>query len=203
MGKKLFWNRVAWVYDIFGVLINKKANLEIRKIVAGKITGSDQVLECACGTGIVSEAIAPTCQSLVATDIAEKMLNKARKKCAKYKQVEFKIGDIMKIEAEDNCFDKVVAANVIHLLPEPLLAIKEMYRVCKKGGKIIIPTYINKKERGDVSLLSKLFERAGAGFQRQFTFQSYRNFFQDAGYKDVEYTIIKGRVPCAVATIQK
>ena len=43
----------------------------------------------------------------------------------------------------DNSFDKVVAGNVIHLLDNPSEALNELLRVCKPGGKLIIPTYIN------------------------------------------------------------
>lgn len=41
-----------------------------------------------------------------------------------------------------------VAANVIHLLDDPYKAIAELDRVCKRGGKIIIPTYLNKNCKG-------------------------------------------------------
>ena len=49
----------------------------------------------------------------------------------------------MSINAKDDTFDKVVASNVRHLLDEPYKAVDELIRVCKKGGKVIIPTYIN------------------------------------------------------------
>ena len=45
----------------------------------------------------------------------------------------------------DGQFDKVIAANVIHLLDEPFKALAELDRVCKPGGQIIIPTYINRE----------------------------------------------------------
>ena len=49
----------------------------------------------------------------------------------------------------------------------------------------------------------KLLERSGAGFKRQFDFTSYKKFFEEAGYKDVSYRIVEGRMPCAIAPIKK
>ena len=43
-------------------------------------------------------------------------------------------------------------ANVIHLLDEPYKALAELDRVCHVGGKIIIPTYMNKNDKGEKKL---------------------------------------------------
>ena len=42
-----------------------------------------------------------------------------------------------------------------------------------------------------------------AAFKRAFTLASYQQFFADAGYTHVSYTLCEGRVPCAVAIILK
>ena len=44
---------------------------------------------------------------------------------------------------------------------------------------------------------------AGADFKREFTMESYRQFFLDAGYPDVEASLADGRIPCAVAVMRK
>ena len=67
--------------------------------------------------------------------------------------VTFKKVDITNIKCKDERFDKVVAGNVIHLLPEPENALHELERVVKPGGKIIIPTYINMSKGTDWYLL--------------------------------------------------
>ncbi|MDO4754056.1 MAG: methyltransferase domain-containing protein, partial [Bacillota bacterium] len=95
-----------------------------------------------------------------------------------------------------------LAANVVHLLPEPERAIAEMKRVCRDGGRLIIPTYIGASEkRKKLNAFSRLVGKMGAGFQRQFTRDTYRSFFDEMGFEHVEYFVVEGKLPCAVAII--
>ena len=199
----MFWDRVAGVYDIFVNVVNAKTHKELRNVIATQINHDDVVLECACGTGFLSAVIAPRCKSLVASDFSANMIKKAKKNCREFSNITFKQGNILSIEDNDETFDVVVAANVIHLLDEPIKAVKELDRVCKVGGKIIIPTYMNKAGDGKTTGLSKTIDIAGADFKREFTFNTYKDFFKELGYTNVEYTMIDGRVPCAVAIIKK
>lgn len=231
----MFWDRVAWVYDVFANLINKKVHDALCREVASRIKASDDVLECACGTGLLSGAIAAQCRHLVATDFSEKMLRRARKKHRHLPNVEFRWGNILEIDFPRDRFDIVVAANVIHLLEEPHQALAEMSRVCRPNGTLIIPTYIRPRsgqstatseaadatatlEAADatatpeattttattknLSFFTRLVGKAGAGFQRQFTFETYQAFIKDFGYRDVTFVRIDGRIPCAVAVIR-
>ncbi len=199
----VFWDNVAWVYDIFANVINKKANKALCATVEKLILPSDEVLECACGTGLLTGAIAPRCKSLVATDFSVKMLKRAKRKYGKYVNINFKQADILHLSYPDECFDTVVAANVIHLLEEPYKALRELDRVCKSGGKIVIPTYMNQTESGKTNSVSEAIGKAGADFKREFTLETYKRFFFEAGYKNTSYVMCNGRIPCAVAVLRK
>ena len=139
----MFWDNVAGAYDIFVNVINRKTHQELRKIVTDLIDTEDTVLECACGTGAITKYVAPRCKLLVATDMSKGMLVEAQKNCDNLNNIRFRYADIMNINCRDERFDKVIAGNVIHLLDEPEKAIAELLRVCRTGGKVIIPTYIN------------------------------------------------------------
>ena len=199
----MFWDHVAGVYDIFANIINRKTHKGLCAKVAEEISATDEVLECACGTGLLSGVIAEKCKNLVATDFSVKMLKKASKKHRAYTNIEFREGNILQIEYPDGKFDIVVAANVIHLLDEPYKALAELDRVCRKGGKIILPTYMNKNEKGKTSQFANVVGKAGADFKRQFTFDTYKQFIKEAGYTNVDYSWIDGKIPCAVAVIKK
>ena len=199
----MFWDRVAGVYDLFANVINRRTHRILCGAVAERILPTDEVLECACGTGMLSRVIAPRCKTLIAEDLSENMLKKARRKCAQFKNVTFRQGNILELKYSSERFDAVVAANVIHLLDEPLRALREMDRVCKKGGRLIIPTYMNGRDDGSTNSISGAIGKAGADFKREFTLSSYEQFFKDAGYTDAEYIWCPGKVPCAVAVLHK
>ena len=185
----VFWDRIAGVYGLFVNVVNRKTHKALKKTAAELIGQEDEVLECACGTGLLSAVIASKCRSLTATDLSEKMLKIVRKNCERYGNVTFAFADITALKYPDNSFDKAVAGNVIHLLDEPLKALTELDRVVKPGGMLIIPTYMNRDKKGKTSGFASAVGRAGADFKRQFTPESYRRFFIEACYDDVEITI--------------
>ena len=197
----MFWDKVAGVYDIFVRRINRKTHKTLIEKTVGFFTSQDEVLECACGTGMMSAPVACVCKHLTATDFSENMLKRARKNCRGIENINFVQADILNLAFDDSSFDKVVAANVIHLLDEPTKALCELRRVCRNGGQLIIPTYINRTKDGKTSGFAKTVGKAGADFKRQFTLQSYKDFFADAGYQKAEYTFIDGKIPCALAVI--
>ena len=199
----MFWDHAAGVYDIFVNLINRKTHAALKRIVAGQITAGDRVLECACGTGMLTSVMAERGAVLTATDFSKKMLKKAEKNCAAYPGIEFRFADITALDFPDGSFDKAVAGNVLHLLDEPLKALSELDRVVREGGLLIIPTYMNRDREGKTSSFASAVGHAGADFKRQFTVESYRQFFLDAGYPDVTVTPAEGRIPCAVAVMKK
>ncbi len=199
----MFWDNVAWVYDVFANVINRKADKALCAAVEKLISPSDEVLECACGTGLLTGVIAPRCKSLIATDFSAKMLRRAEKKYGKYGNVRFERANILQLSYPDGSFDTVVAANVIHLLDEPYQALHELDRVCRPGGKIIIPTYMNQTDKGRTNGVSDAIGKAGADFKREFTLCTYKRFFSDAGYANADYILCEGRIPCAAAILQK
>lgn len=199
----MFWDNVAGVYDVFVNVINRKTHLKLKKIVSDLIERDDVVLECACGTGLLSGVIAPKCRHLTASDFSERMLRKAEKNCRALRNITYARADITALSFADGSFDKVVAGNVIHLLDRPMAALGELSRVCKDGGMLIIPTYMNRDANGKTSGFAGAVGKAGADFKRQFTADSYRRFFQEAGYPDVKVFLADGRIPCAVAVMRK
>ena len=91
---------------------------------------------------------------------------------------------------------------MIHLLPDPKKALSELERVVKPGGMIIIPTYINMSNKA-AGLAVRFVEMLGADFKKQFDLDSYKAFFTEMGYRDVEYHVVEGRMPCAIAVIKR
>jgi len=198
----MYWDRISSLYDFFETAYNRKVFRGTGAYVGSLMESSDAVLECACGTGAISVDIAPKCRRLVATDLSDGMMRQAAKKLKDHKNVIIRKADIMHIRCRDGRFDKVVAGNVIHLLPDPAGALKELERLVKPGGKIIIPTYINMAKKS-AGLMVKVLEKLGLHFERDFDLESYKQFFASLGYENVEYHVVEGRMPCAVAVIRR
>ena len=196
----MYWDKISSLYDFFETVYNRKVFLGTGRYVGSLIDPSDTVLECACGTGAISVEIAPNCRRLIATDFSQGMMKQAAKKLQKYDNVRIRKADIMHIRCKDGRFDKVVAGNVIHLLPDPAGALAELKRLVRPGGKIIIPTYINMAKKS-AGLMVKVLEKCGLHFERDFDLESYKQFFKDMGYEHMEYHVVEGRMPCAVAVI--
>lgn len=197
----MFWSKVAAVYDLFENIYNKSVYKQTGRKVAEFINEKDKVLECACGTGAITIDIAKRCGLLTATDYADGMLKRAAKKLEGCKNVKIEKADITRLGYADSSFDKVVAGNVIHILPDPGLALAELKRVCKAGGLLIIPTYINNSKNQSRAAV-RFLELLGAKFSRQFDRETYKEFFQAQGIKNAEHYVVSGRMACDIAVIE-
>lgn len=199
----MFWDTVAPIYNFYENIYNGKVNKQLQQEVSSLIASTDRVLECACGAGMLTVPLAKSCRELIATDYSAGMLKQVKKVCRTLPNVRIKRADITQLKCKDATFDKVVAGNVIHLLENPSAAIAELLRVCKPGGKLIIPTYINIERNGNPDILVRLIKKLGADFKQQYNFVTYQEFFKNSGYPDAEYILIDGKMPCAIAIITK
>ena len=90
-----------------------------------------------CGTGQVSELIAPHVATVIAVDGSTDMVQAARKRL-KGLPVEIRRGDMEALPIDDDQLDVAIAALVLHHLPEPQRALVEMHRVLRRGGRVLI-----------------------------------------------------------------
>ena len=196
----MIWDKLAPFYDFFETVYNGKCYKGIAEKIKEYVSEDDIVLECACGTGLLTVPMAQKCKRLIATDYSVGMLRQTKKKVANYKNTKVEKASILGLPYKFGSFDIVVAANVIHLLDEPEKAISELKRVCKPNGKIILPVYINKEKRNAI-VASKLLSAIGVKFKRQFSLDSYKAFIASHHRLQVEYTVVEGHMPCAFAII--
>lgn len=95
-----------------------------------------QLLDAGCGTGWFSQKAAERGAIVTSMDLGENLLNEVAKKC-ETKRV---VGSILEIPFNDNTFDYVISSEVIEHTPDPYVAIKEIYRVLKPGGIMVLST---------------------------------------------------------------
>ena len=118
------------------------------------------LIDVACGPGIVTAAIAPGAASVIAFDATEEMLEKARSRCAKagLAHVDFKRGDAENLPFEDARFDGVVTRLAVHHFADPQRALDEMFRVLRPGGMGVIVDIVSSPNT-DESNLQNAIER--------------------------------------------
>ena len=196
----MIWDKLSPFYDFFETAYNGKCYKGIAEKIKEYVTEDDVVLECACGTGLLTLPMAQTCKKLIATDYSVGMLRQTKKKVKNYSNTKVGKASILELPFKEGEFDVVVAANVIHLLEEPAKAISELKRVCKPNGRIILPTYINNEKKNAI-VAAKLLSAFGVKFKRQFSLDSYKEFLASHHISQVEYSVVDGRMPCAFAII--
>ena len=91
-----------------------------------------------CGTGQVSELVAPHVSKVVAVDGSTDMVQAARKRLKGLHQVEVRRGDMEALPIDDGMLDVAIVALVLHHVPEPARALVEINRVLKCGGRVMI-----------------------------------------------------------------
>ena len=91
-----------------------------------------------CGTGQLSELVAPHVARVIAVDGSIDMVQAARKRLKNTNTVDVRRGDMEALPIDDGQLDAAVVALVLHHVPEPARALAEMHRVVKRGGRVLI-----------------------------------------------------------------
>lgn len=199
-----FWDRFARLYDA-AEFLNGKVYREMVRLTKGLIKRGDKVLECAGGTGELSLAAAEKADFVFCTDNSEKMLDVAREKARKrgFENIKFGRQNIFKIAAADEEYDVVIAGNVLHLLENPENAVRELCRVTKRGGKILLPTFTTRTGSGISGALIGAYKMLGFNPSVEYTPRSYVFMLKGCNLGTVKAKLIKGMVPCCYAVIVK
>ena len=108
----------------------------LRKSLLARASGN--VLEVAVGTGRNIPLYPGSC-NITAVDLSESMMEVARRKAARRAlKVEFHVMDAENLPFDDGSFDTVVDSLSTCTFPDPVRALREMARVCKNDGRILL-----------------------------------------------------------------
>jgi phosphatidylethanolamine/phosphatidyl-N-methylethanolamine N-methyltransferase len=142
---KSAYRRWAPVYDhTFGFVAaeGRKHAVEFINKTRGR------VLEVGVGTGLSLPAYAPHLE-IVGIDLSPEMLEKARERVAEEHLTNVTAlleMDASELAFEDASFDTVVAMYVMTVVPDPEKVMRELSRVCKPGGDVIIVNHFSSEE---------------------------------------------------------
>jgi len=109
-----------------------------------KIKPGGTVVDIGCGTGFLTSLAAKAVGrkgKVIGIDLSEEMLKKADENMTKMGskgKVEFKIGDAENIPLEEEIADAVIGNMILHHCPEPKSAIREMARILRTNGRLVL-----------------------------------------------------------------
>ena len=125
------------------------APVEIQTIVPAaklvtfaQVAAGQKVLDLACGTGVVAVTAARRGAEVSALDLSPALLERARNNADTAElEIDFREGDIEALPYPDASFDVVLSQFGHIFAPRPAVAVQEMLRVLKAGGRLAFSTW--------------------------------------------------------------
>lgn len=111
-----------------------------RLVTAARLTGTERVLDIATGPGYIAEAFAGAAREVVGVDLTDAMLAIAKERTQQrgVSNLSFRAADAQSLPFESSSFDVVVCRLALHHLEQPLSVLREMARVCRAGGTVLV-----------------------------------------------------------------
>lgn len=164
------YDRLAPWFDSLEGFLEGLLFRRLRKKLWAQADGQ-HILEVGVGTG-KNFAFYPADASLTAIDFSPNMLQQAqRKRERKQLSVDLALMDVQNLCYADNSFDTVVASFVFCSVPKPRKGLKELYRVLKPGGQLLLLEHVlssNKVMAMMMNVLNPLIVRlVGANINRE------------------------------------
>jgi len=107
-----------------------------------------RVLEVGVGTGLALAAYPRHCQ-VTGIDLAPDMLEHAQERIVAngWRHIEVMEGDAMDMKLPDDSFDYVTAFHVVSVVPDAARMMREVLRVCKPGGRVVVINHFRSEKR--------------------------------------------------------
>jgi ubiquinone/menaquinone biosynthesis C-methylase UbiE len=106
--------------------------------VLGLIDPTLVVGDLGCGTGQLTETIAPYVRRVIAVDGSTDMLDAARRRLNDRSNVDLRQGDLEALPLAASELDAAMLSLVLHYSPDPARALTEVARVVKPGGRVLV-----------------------------------------------------------------
>jgi ubiquinone/menaquinone biosynthesis C-methylase UbiE len=112
----------------------------VQKYLAGRIRAGAEVLSVGCGPGVILRDVCALDASIRATglDISDERVREAKERNRENAQAIFVRGDAQAMDFASNSFDLVYSRMLLEYLKEKESAVREMARVCKRGGTVLL-----------------------------------------------------------------
>lgn len=163
------WDQLQSMF--FSTAVREKA-LALANIKKGQLAA-----DVGTGSGYVTTGLLEKGLKVIAVDQSDAMLDVMREKFSGNQNVEFRKGDVLQLPIKDNTVDYVFANMVLHHLTQPLAGLREMVRILKPGGKLVITDM----DKHNIEFLRQEQHDVWLGFERD----DIHTWFVETGLQDV------------------
>ena len=161
-------------------LLTDRENLALVMGLAG-ISEGDRVLDVATGTGYMAMAVADIGAEVIATDFTLEMLLEARAALEGQGKIELALTDADRLAFSNDSFDVVTCRVAFHHFANPQLAIGEMSRVCKQGGRVVIMDVVSSEDKSKSDLHNKMGKLRDSSEVRQWQRSEIERMVKETG----------------------
>ena len=146
------WDKASRTLDFFDFAENRRLGPHKRRLFS-KMTGETRFVGAGTGNDF---KFFPANMCVVAIDISPKMLERASRKAAAYAgSIELREMDVCALDFAEATFDTVATACTFCSVPKPILGLREIRRVLKPGGQILMFEHVRSRI-GPVGILMDL-----------------------------------------------
>jgi ArsR family transcriptional regulator len=141
------------------------------------------IADVGCGTGSLTFELARFARTVIGIDQSREMLQRAKStaRSRNIQNVEFRIGNALKLPLKPRSFDAAFSVMVLHFLPEPERAISELCRIVRPGGTVVVLDLVRHQQEW----MRDQMAHRWLGFDRE----SVESWFGKAGVTDVKYEL--------------
>lgn len=141
----------------------------------------DTALDVACGPGLLVCALAKTVRHATGIDLTPAMLEQARatQQAQSLTNVSWDQGDVAALPYPDSAFTIVTCRFAFHHFPRPLPVLREMKRVCRPGGRIVVADSAPSASQADA--FNAMERLRDPSHTRALPVEEWRRLFADAG----------------------
>ena len=197
---KNFWDKNAGRYDRF-MRKDAAAYAQMYELLR-PVVRHKSVLELATGTGLIAKNIINDASDIEATDASAEMIAAARRG-AQSAKLHFSVQDMFNLPYTDGSFDVVIAANALHIVPEPEKALSEIRRVLKDDGVLIAPTFTHADNAFFGRVKAFFMKLAGFPLHSRWTSADYLSFLRENGWTVRKSAALKASFPLTYAECVK
>ncbi|WED29580.1 class I SAM-dependent methyltransferase [Vibrio sp. DW001] len=203
MEKETYWSKFADNFDQKSLNIVGKASTEIIQNAVANQKDLGNTLELGCGCGAFSDILRFGAKHLTATDFSDEMVTATKKRLEGLDCITIEKANCFELQYPKNSFDTIFAANLLHIIPNPELALREWKKALKPDGKIIIVSLTSEgmAEEDLQGMVTRYLENFGqpSPTVQKLTVDKVKAMLSSAEYKIEQTTLIGGTTKAVFA----